>query len=593
MKFDGKDKRYLITSADERTWKFDRPVIFLGDWCCRYDRKDVWSKMDAIVAEPYGLLREQKQTGFKRVLEIEKEVFPFFCETLNRYHNTTHSDRFWRILLGHWFRRFVSIIFNRVNTLEQCLANYDINGITVLNNPNSTLAASDTLAACWAVNDEQWNNYLYSRVITLLGPDRFPIEVLESSPIKFEWGKTQGSKRNIKSKIVRRIYQSVRKVSSLFVKETDAFIITSYLPIKEEVMLQLALKQFPQIWTSPNADFYSNTDNSIRRNLSSEFLSKNGSVDTVVIVLYSLLFESIPICFLEGFAELKQKKNLLKWPDKPKFIFTSNNFDTDEVFKLWAAQKTDQGVKYITGQHGNAYGTSLITQDTVEEMTADKFVTWGWSDKLKQHRPAFIFRYPKLKKTGGTKLTVFQSVYYQQLDTWDSAAEWNRYFEEQKTFLTLIDHNIRLKTIIRLHSSHLVTKNYEPERFREWDPTLNVDPGLNSMVGSVAKSRLVVFSVDSTGILEMLSQNVPMIAFWQNGLDHVRESAKPYYKLLIDAGIVHLTPESAAGKVNEVWDNVNKWWMQDTVQTARAKFCDRYAKVSNNRIQDIKSILLE
>jgi hypothetical protein len=24
--------RYLITNADERTWKFDRPVIFLGEW---------------------------------------------------------------------------------------------------------------------------------------------------------------------------------------------------------------------------------------------------------------------------------------------------------------------------------------------------------------------------------------------------------------------------------------------------------------------------------------------------------------------------------------------------------------------------------
>jgi hypothetical protein len=47
--------RHLITTADERTWKFDRPVLFLGEWCRLYDRKQVWGGMDGIVAEPYGL----------------------------------------------------------------------------------------------------------------------------------------------------------------------------------------------------------------------------------------------------------------------------------------------------------------------------------------------------------------------------------------------------------------------------------------------------------------------------------------------------------------------------------------------------------
>lgn len=36
--------RYLITTADERTWKFDRPVLFLGEWCRLYDRRHVWQQ---------------------------------------------------------------------------------------------------------------------------------------------------------------------------------------------------------------------------------------------------------------------------------------------------------------------------------------------------------------------------------------------------------------------------------------------------------------------------------------------------------------------------------------------------------------------
>jgi hypothetical protein len=61
--------RYLITTADERTWRFDRPVIFLGEWCRTYERKHVWQGMDAIVAAPYGLDQASKDSDHIDVQE--------------------------------------------------------------------------------------------------------------------------------------------------------------------------------------------------------------------------------------------------------------------------------------------------------------------------------------------------------------------------------------------------------------------------------------------------------------------------------------------------------------------------------------------
>jgi putative transferase (TIGR04331 family) len=92
--------------------------------------------------------------------------------------------------------------------------------------------------------------------------------------------------------------------------------------------------------------------------------------------------------------------------------------------------------------------------------------------------------------------------------------------------------------------------------------------------------------------LETLSQNIPTLSFWQNGFSHLRDSAKPYYQLLVDAGIVHLTPESVAHKVNDIWDDVDGWWKQSKVQDARKQFCDRYARVNQYPIQDLKKILI-
>ena len=44
-----KEKRFLITTALEVTWVEDQPILFLGEWCRLYSRKQRWSKMNALV----------------------------------------------------------------------------------------------------------------------------------------------------------------------------------------------------------------------------------------------------------------------------------------------------------------------------------------------------------------------------------------------------------------------------------------------------------------------------------------------------------------------------------------------------------------
>ena len=59
-------------------------------------------------------------------------------------------------------------------------------------------------------------------------------------------------------------------------------------------------------------------------------------------------------------------------------IFTSNSFDTSEVFKLWTAEKVETGCPYIIGQHGNNYGAARYCPSETECVeTADAFLTWG------------------------------------------------------------------------------------------------------------------------------------------------------------------------------------------------------------------------
>lgn len=587
-----KEKRYLITTADEQTWKSDRPVIFLGEWCRLYARKHIWQSMDAIVAAPYGLGLAKKDADYAEAVALEDQLLPLMCNALNKYHRTNHGTRFWRIVLGHWLRRYVNVMLNRVKTLEQCLQMHKLSGVTVYSNDNYTLATFDSYSAIWAFNDEYWNNALNVRILDLLGTTSCQVEVIEGCTLQNFHFNTLAATPTLKRQTLNWGLQKGSKLTDCFARDNDVFITNSYLPKKDEIKLQLALRQFPQLWSSPKLEVLVKPDNPLRERLANKFANSKGH--NLQHILYKMAFELLPICYLEGYAALSDLVKQQPFPKEPKLIFTSNNYDTDEVFKLWAATKVESGCKYIIGQHGNNYGTHRHMHPTIEETTADKFITWGWTDGLPQHTPAFIFKTAARKADnfnpqGG--LLLIELPLPDRITTWDGYLEFEYYFKEQQKFVRYLENVYRQHLTIRLHSMSRYMSWSEEARWREFDPSLKIDTGSTSIRELILKSRLVVHSYDSTGILETLSQNIPTLAFWQNGFDHLRESAKPYYQLLVDAGIVHFTPESVVQKVKAVWDDVDAWWLHDDIQDVRNKFCERYARVSKSPVSELKTII--
>ena len=586
--------RYLITTADEKTWKFDRPVVFLGDWCCLYDRKHIWKEMDAIVAAPYGLGQTHKDADYAEARDLEERLFLILCDVLNQHYGAHHGARFWRIILGPWLRLYVNVMLNRVKTLEQCMQAHQLIGTTAYSDEHYSLATVDLKSALFASDDSYWNNALTVRILDLLGMSSCKVEVISSDNSEGFRLLQIVTEAPLKRRILRWGYRQVGNLAGLLARENDAFIINSYLPYKEKIKLELALGQVPQMRAIEKIKYTKRADRALRQNLSNQISGK--SSDPLFEIMCSLVFELLPICYLEGSAEMYEKVLQLRWPSKPKFILTSNNFFTDEIFKIWTAHKVECGSKYITGQHGNNYGTNrYYNQNSIEEITADKFITWGWTEGLSQHTPAFILKTVGWKagsynSKGGLLLIELHGNH--RITTWDRTHEFFAYYADQQTFVGNLERSVKKNLTIRMHSSSALSNWGEEKRWRDFDNTIKLEMGNSNIRKLIAQSRLIIHSYDSTGILETLSQNIPTLAFWQNDFDHLRESAKPYYQLLVDAGIVHLTPESVAKKVNEVWDDVDGWWTQNKVQASRVQFCDRYAKVSQYPVSELKQILL-
>lgn len=586
-------KRYLILSADERTWKFDRPVIFLGEWCRRHDRKSVWSKMDAIVAKPYGMSISERVQDYENLKKFKNEIYPKIFDTLNRVHGTKNSDRFWQILLGDWLTRYIDVIFNRIKTLQQCIENYEISGVSLISNSDYVLAPLDSMSSVLLLDDDYWNLILYENIFRIIKYFEFDIEyIFEKNSNEFEINKDiKGyfNKNLIINNKLKKLYNSFAKILR---KDSDALIINSYLPRTKEILLHLALGQFPQVWPQNIITSSSEYNKDLRKKLK---LNTSYFKESELNFAYEkLLFGLMPIVYVEGYKNLENNVDSLNWPKKPKFIYTSNNHDCDDIFKLYAARKMEfLCVPYYLGVHGSGYFKYYDNPGNFE-LVSDKCLTWGFNHGLKQHVPAFIFTNAgakgKYNKNGG--LLLIQILRYYRDKTWDVYEEIQLYFDKQIQFVKKLDLNPKKNLKIRLHPFSKNLNWFEYEKWLELDEEIEIDNGLENLKILVSKSRLIVHGYDSTGLPETLSLNIPTMAILQIGLNQLNNLSKKYYQALIDVGIVHTSAESAARKINEIWDDVESWWALPTVQEARILFCNQYGRRSEKPVREIKNILL-
>ncbi len=583
-------KRFLITTADERSWLTDRPVLFLGEWCRRYGRKQVWEGMDATVAEPYGLQVGQKERDLAYIQALSSQLLGEVADELNAFHNTRHSLRYWNIVLGPWLKRYVETAFNRYSTLEQALKDHEVSGTTVFNSTDYSLATNDSLAYIWACNDDIWNHVFYAKILNFWGNVKTEMDFVPLQGIS-GFVQEENCKAAWRPTAKRFILNAANTILPKFIRKRDAFIVSSCLPFKEEIKLQLSLGQCPQLWRSPSLKNFVPVP-AKRQRFSVDAESYNGFEQFV----RRQLADIIPTCYLEGYDQLVQQVKSLPWPAEPRFIFTSNNYSTDEIFKVWAGSKAEEGVPYFTGQHGNNYGTHFYygNLNSPERSTSDKFFTWGWSDGSPNVVPAFNL------KTAGQKsnrfdpeggLLLIEVCPPHRIAPWDRYFEFGIYQEEQFRFAVALPEAIQKKLTVRFHAEYKKREWSDKQRWKDRSPHTQIESGVANIRELIAQSRLVVHSYDSTGMLETLALNIPTMCFWQGGLDHLLPSAKPYYELLRSAGILLDTPEQAAKFVSSNWNSMAEWWENPKTQHARKAFCQQYARTDKTPVFTLRRLL--
>lgn len=587
------DNINLCISKIKETWSKKSINLLFGEWCLNYPEDEFTYRIE--MAKPFCTNQKLKDFHYRKAREIEENFLEYLVLCLNKIHKTKHNKRFWKILLGHWVRRYVSIVYNRVLTLEENIKDNKNYLMVILKSQDYYMHTKSSSELVWLANDDIWNNLLHEKILKLSNYKNISVKEINFN------GKIQSldpnkSNLGLKKKFKFIFYNIYNSFMNFTYKDYDPLIISTYLPLKYEFLLQLKLKIFPRYFKNNTYNTSIKTSEILRDKLHNQYF-KNFD-DNLRNSLYNIVWYCLPICFLEGFTELKKNLHKLKWPKNPKFIFTSNEFDSNEYFKIYTALKTENNSKYYVGQHGAGYGTHRYDTPLIEEETCDKFLCWGWANDSTKYQNIFSFLKLRRKINYNTISKKYCLIIFQNLGTRveieDINYEYKLYWHSQLKLISLLDKNIYKNVNIRLFN---LTPWNEKKRLKNFDKNLLVhckfDKNYIPLEKILLSTKIVIVTFDTTVILELLINDIPFIGFWPNTLEKIRETALPHYQSLIDNNLLYESPEEAANKVNEIWYDVDNWWNDKNRVNARKNYMNKFCQTSDISIDKLKHILLK
>jgi putative transferase (TIGR04331 family) len=574
--------RCLITTADERSWVWDRPVVFLGEWCKRYSRKDCRVLLDAITIPYHWDDRDKLYCDYLIINKLNERLLEAIVKFLNHYHGVERTTKYWRIVIGPWLNMFVQMLFDRWEMIQKASSEYNISGTILLEFDESEIIPQTMHDFYSLYTNDVWNHYVYSEALRTTNIKKFEksIEQLSESDDGVDTIHIKVFGKNMLKKIAS-ILSGVLSINNKY------FIYNSQFSRYEEWKLSKELGQFPTYIDSPVLDVIK-PNMSKRSELKLQFMACN----KFELFVQSLLLRQIPVTYLEGYTNTLQKVDKVFWSKNPKVILTASEFVSNDFFKIWAAGKVEKGSKLLTEQHGGHYGVGKFSSLERHQLDiSDKFLSWGWVKprvpKVVPLTAAKLISASKIIKSNpnGGVLHVMSEFprYSYDLYSVPISSQQKTYEDEQLRFAKRLNPEVLDMHTVRLYPGK---KGWDQrERWLDALPSVRFDHE-KSMYKSICKNKLFICTYNATTFLETFSANIPTIMFWNPDHWELNDFSEPYFNQLAKVGILHYTPESAADLVNSIWNDVEAWWFQAEIQNARICICDNFARVSPTWLEE-------
>ena len=576
--------RFLATTALEEFWDVEQPMLFLGQWCLLYDRSSYWAHLDGYRVENHEVGSDELHARYHQDNKIYERILPVVAQALNAIHETRHSDRYWRIVIGPWLQTYVAAVHDRFRRIVKVLE-AEPALTTCLLSSDSFVVPLDTREFTLRLTEDSYNLQIYSKIFLFLGK-------------KFS-SKTYQQTKSSSYSIVgprstkQKLFAFATGVARSLVKKTalnPVVISNSYLSKISEIKLAFAFRGKVFSTTGMVAESQQlGYDKNKRKAL--EVVSFGE--DDFSKCLASLLFSDVPKCFIEGY-EAALDAGRRKYPNSPKFIFSANSWWYDETFKCWAAAQASRGIPLLGTPHGH-YCVRLDQPSRKHEIDiVDRYYPWSsfFGTALVERRaevtsmPATKFM--NIENLGASNnlagvlwVTTVVSRYSAFELPFSSAELFENYLLWHERFVDSLSKESLLAIRFRPHPLDFGWSVVA--RIRSHHPDIVLD-NHRDFLESLSQCRLYVCDHLSTTFAEAIAANKPTILFWSTEANKMLPQAQKYFELLRDVGVFFSTPEEAAAAVNNHYADVESWWNEPRRQDAVSIFREELCRTSPNAL---------
>lgn len=590
---------FLATTALEEFWDPDDRIVFLGEWCKLYSRKDFWGKLDcAGIPEISEMWRDGRKISesIQECDSIYESALAALTESLNGIHGIHEDRQYYRIILGNWLLTFINVAYERYYSLDFALKRHG--GInTRLLDGSQYIVPADYNDFISAVSQDFYNLQLYSQTLDAMG---MVFERKKAATPMTQTARLESGGRDLKSGLVN-LAMKAASLKSFFSKETITLTepYFKYSPASSYYGL-VSRSNGNLVFDNMNYpySFGFSVDSLLR-----EKLEAGGAETGFGKVLSRLIKCNMPAIFLECFGRFRDFVNGLPIA-RSKVFATLNSMHHNNVYKFFMAENHGK-VKSLIIQHGGCYGTEnkMVIED-YEKSVCDRFYTWGWSDGDKTV-PLNTGEVGSLKIAGESRraaadrnvclIMTLQPRYHYRFRFEATNYNFSRIMDGDISFLSRLD-STKIKKVVRFYMNDKTG----------WDVKVRFEESGVEYVEDVSKKKfseliddiyICVFDHLGTAYLESLALNRPTVVFIDRKYFKFRDSAQPFFDTLEKVKILHYSPESASDHVGRIYGDADKWWRCRGVQDARRAFVERYARTTKNWagewIREFEKVLYE
>lgn len=560
-----RENNLLITTALDDTWLKNQHFhrIFLTEACCLFSQRDKWVHLEREIVPYHWNDRKKLKADHDNLKILYERILILLSENLNHVNNTNESVDYWRIIIGPWLINYISVIFDRWETIGRAFI--DGKFLTTVDLPNNhrNIVAKDFDDFIRIIQTDEWNFQIYHRIIS----HRYFNQVTFKQIHQFLFNKLNKFNSNShKKNLKHRTLLFADRLLKIFSPNPEVLIYEGYFSPISLAKLSFKLRQTPRMYLKEfSYNFSAEYDSKYR----SEIYFKTNDDKFVSFFLDNISLD-IPIAYLEAYKEINKFVNQI--PLKPKKIVTANAYWGNDVFKFWLAMQKKYNKKIIISHHGGSL-PPLFDTFSHEENIANIVVTWfkPYHNKHVQLPPNKLCGRSNFNNTGKyCSLLGFESPRFGYRVT--SGPITNR-------VLDCYNKNIEFCEALSPHIQSLLKVRPYPDmgwqtelRFKEKLGASKIDSG--SYKTFVRNSRLLVCTYPQTTFSEGIFSGKPVILVYIPDFNETIEEAAELIDILIKAKIVFNDSLEAANHVNRYWDKLEEWWDSQEVVYARQKFHD-------------------